>query len=241
MNPLAMKNHTMNKKTVPPPYKAGMRIGEVMAYVRCQLARNGIDNARCEAIWIIEKATGLSREQIVLKPDRPLTRTEHKQIAEHTRRRARGEPLQYVLGEADFRGWILSVGPGVLIPRPETELLVDLARERYPGHGAICDMCTGSGAIAVALAGELNLAPNVITAVDLSFLALTYAQLNIQRHQVKINLVQADLFSAFGKAVKFQLITANPPYIESTEYNALPRDVRAYEPYEALHGGDRGT
>ena len=231
----------MNRKPAAPPNEPGLRIGEVMAHVRDQLTRNGIDNARSEAAWIIEKATGLSREQIVLKPDRPLTLVEQKQIAEHTSRRAQGEPLQYVLGEADFRGWILSVGPGVLIPRPETELLVDLARDRYPGHGAVCDMCTGSGAIAVALAGELNLATNAITAIDLSFRALTYAQINVQRHQAKINLVQANLFKAFDNAVKFQLITANPPYIEPTDYNALPRDVRDYEPCEALHGGDRGT
>lgn len=212
---------------------------QILDQTRRELAAAGIENGGNEAAWIVGHVTGLSRDRLVLEPRSELTVAQVRTIEDLTARRVCGEPLQYILGEVDFRGWLLSVGPGVLIPRPETERLVDLALEHWSGCGTACDMCTGSGAIAIALAAEKPPADPVM-AVDISSCALNYARKNVRRHGVDVRLLQADLFSAFNPARQFELITANPPYVGPAEYDALPVDVRDYEPREALLADEAG-
>lgn len=206
-----------------------------------RLSAAGVENARGESRWIVEDAVGASREQLLLNPDQPITFSQEVKIDRQVARRCSGEPLQYILGKVNFYGYDLRVGPGVLIPRPETELLADLAIRCMPKEGCICDMCTGSGALAIVLAAQCPKTAPQIVAVDISANALAYAAANCRRHHTVVNLLQADLFSAFTPSVKFQLIVANPPYIAPREYRDLPVEVRNYEPREALVADLGGT
>ncbi|NOY80303.1 MAG: peptide chain release factor N(5)-glutamine methyltransferase [Kiritimatiellaeota bacterium] len=201
----------------------------------------GIDTARAEAGWLVAHVLGLNSALDVWRtPDRVLTAGQFARLAELTDRRLRGEPLQYLTGLAGFYGMELVVGPGVLVPRPETERLVDLALEAYPGAGAVCDLCTGSGAVAFALARELPGAPTVV-AIDIAPRALRYAALNRRRLGVaRVHLVVGDLFAPVRPAARFAMITANPPYVSPAQYAQLPVDVRDHEPGIALLAGDDG-
>ena len=157
-------------------------------------------------------------------------------------RRARGVPLAYVRGLKEFWSLGFRVGPGVLIPRPETESLVEKAAALAGGRRcALLDVGTGSGNVAVALAKELPLAR--ITATDVSSRALRYAVGNARRHGFDgIRFVRGDLFSAFGRPRPlFDVIVSNPPYIARGEWALLPSGVRDHEPRLALVGGARGT
>jgi release factor glutamine methyltransferase len=196
------------------------------------LLRVGIHNGAREARWLLEHVTK--------SLDRMLPPESEERFRELLARRLAGEPLQYVMGSAEFYGLELAVGPGVLIPRPETERLVDFARERYSGHHGICDLCTGSGAIVLALAHAL---PEVepMVGVDLSPEALAYARRNREALGLhRVGLVESDLFAAIPDAIQFGMITANPPYVSPEEYAQLPTEVRDWEPRLALHAEDRG-
>jgi release factor glutamine methyltransferase len=156
-------------------------------------------------------------------------------------RRARREPLAYITGTREFWGLPFEVSPAVLIPRPETELLVEAALERFANaHEAIriADVCTGSGCIAAALARERPAAR--VTATDVSAAALEVAQRNIDRLQVadRIELVLADLLA--GVSGPFDLIVSNPPYVPATARPSLQPEVRDHEPGIALFGGEDG-
>ena len=156
------------------------------------------------------------------------------------RRRTRGEPLQYLLGEWEFYGLPFFVGEGVLIPRADTETLVDaaLAKAKSMGEGSlrILDLCSGSGAVAVALAHHLPKAH--VTAVELSETAFCYLRRNIAANRVAVEAVRADLYR-YVPEDSFDIITANPPYIPSGELPALQQEVRL-EPATALDGGEDG-
>ena len=148
-----------------------------------------------------------------------------------------GEPLQYVLGETEFYNCTIRVGNGVLIPRPETELLVDLALNHYPGRGNVLDLCTGSGCIPLAMALERPDIPRLVGA-DISEDALYWANLNRDRLQISsVEFKQSDLFEGIAGET-FELITANPPYIGRAERPSLPETVSQYEPELALFAED---
>lgn len=195
-----------------------------------------------ECDWLLAHVLHLSSAaRVHLVPERTLTHTEWQDLQQLTRRRAAGEPLQYVLGTVDFRGLILDVGPGVLIPRPETEQLVDLALSLYPGHGRVCDVCTGSGAIALALGAELP-DSTFILGTDLSPDALRYARRNRARAGLgRVHFVLGDLLTAIRRGAQFSLVTANPPYVSPSAYAALPASVRDHEPRLALYAEDDGV
>jgi release factor glutamine methyltransferase len=156
-------------------------------------------------------------------------------------RRATGEPLQYITGEAEFFGLPYSVGPGVLIPRPETEHLVEEVLRLAASLQApkIADIGTGSGIIAVALANELHKAH--ITAIDLSPQALTVARENADRHKVadRITFLEGDLLTPL-EGRHFDIIASNPPYIPQTDHDSLSTEVRDHEPHIALFAGEDG-
>ncbi len=207
------------------------------------LRQAGIGNYQQEAEWIIEHVTGHTRLELYVQSVAAATAVSaaHRAKVEAlARRRALGEPLQYLLGTADFFGRLFQVGAGVLVPRPETERLVEMALEHYPGHGRICDLCTGTGVVAITLALELPM-PTHIVAVDISPTALDYARRNRELLAApRLHLAQADLLTAFKPSQQFSMITANPPYIAPDEFAALPADVREHEPQIALIAAEQG-
>ena len=162
-------------------------------------------------------------------------------------RRINGEPLQYIIGNVDFMGLSISVGSGVLIPRPETELLVEEAvkriQDKWIGERgktalSLLDLCTGSGCIAISLAKRFPEA--VVVGADLSLAALIYAQRNATENSIgNIRFLEGDLFDPVAGRL-FHCITANPPYVRTEEIQELQREVREHEPLNALDGGIDG-
>lgn len=201
----------------------------------------GLDQCegRLEAQVLLAKALGVNRAYLIAHaediPDESLLNRYQAMLE----RRIAGEPVAYILGEKEFFGLNLHVGPSVLIPRPETELLVELALERIPAdrHACLLDLGTGSGAIAIALAKHRPLA--VVTAVDRSHAALDIAKGNALQHGLKnVSFLESDWFSAIaGKT--FDLIVSNPPYVADSDPHLMQGDVR-FEPAGALRGGQSG-
>lgn len=210
---------------------------KVLTWTRGYLAEKGVENSRLEAEWLLCEALGLDRVGLYVNFDKPLSDLELSTCRALVARRARREPLQYILGSQDFYGLDFEVIPGVLIPRHDTETLVDEAVKRCPGGATILDIGVGSGCIAVALAKSRPDAQ--IYGVDLSPKALELAQRNADRHGVTVTLSQGSLFEPFAGR-KFELIVSNPPYIPTAEIAGLQPEVRDYEPREALDGGADG-
>ena len=203
------------------------------------LETHGIECARTDSEWLVAHALGLARIDLYLQFDRPLNEEELGAVRPLLRRRVAGEPVQYIVGSTEFYGCEVLVGPGVLIPRPETERLVDVALERYGGAGPVLDVCTGSGAILLALAAERADLHDLV-GVDCSAEALSWARRNVENLSVAdVSLVEGDLFEPVrGKA--FGLITANPPYVRAGERGNLAGEIREHEPAEALFAGADG-
>mgnify|MGYP002642164115 CR=1 FL=1 len=217
-----------------------MRVESILAEAGAALVAVGIHNGRQEACWLLAHVLAhLPPECSPCTGGSDLAAEAEARFQALLLRRVGGEPLQYVMGSAEFYGLELAVGPGVLAPRPETERLVDFALEMTPGEGAMCDLCTGSGAIALALAHERG-HPERVWATDISSIALEYARSNAARLGLPIHLVQGDLFTPLPEGQRFALITANPPYVTPAEYDDLPPEVRDYEPKLALWADDAG-
>ena len=203
----------------------------------------GLPEARREAGGLLQHVLGRDRTFILAHPEQQLSREQLQTFQKLLQRRAAGEPLQYITAHQSFFGLDFEVAPGVLIPRPETELLVELALETLKGARAplICDVGTGSGCIAITLLNELTDAHAV--AIDISAAALEIAKRNARQHSVKSRLtfVQSNCFSSLSSAVStFDLIVSNPPYVAEDALNGLQREVRDHEPREALAGGRDG-
>ena len=154
-------------------------------------------------------------------------------------RRAHGEPYAYLTGSKEFMGLAFSVDPGVLIPRPDTECVVEAALSALPAEAkTVLDVCTGSGAIGVAIG---HYRPDVkVTMTDISEAALAVAEKNARKNGVDARLIQSDLFDALPEGARFDLIISNPPYIPKAEIQTLDRDVKDFEPMLALDGGIDG-
>jgi len=215
---------------------------KVLQWTTGFFSRKGIDQPRANAEVLLAHVLDTERIQLYLRYDQPLGSAELARYREAIRRRASCEPTQYITGRQEFWSLELEVGPAVLIPRPETEVLVEKALELLPGTRArVLDIGTGSGAIAVSLATERK--ELTVVATDKSPKALEIARRNAVRHKVedRVWLAAMDLFSAFLPAVPvFDLIVANPPYIGDFEFAALPREIAEHEPVEALRGGVDG-
>ena len=201
-------------------------------------AGRGLDAPRLDAELLLAATLGLDRVGLYVNFERPLQADELATYRERVRRRAGREPLAYILGQAEFWSLPLKVTPAVLIPRPETELLVEEALPRLCGRQQLLDVGTGSGALAIALAHERH--ELTVTAIDLSPAALAVAAENARSNGVaeRICFAQHDLGQL--PPGPFDLVVANPPYIPSGELAGLMPEVRDFEPPLALDGGIDG-
>jgi release factor glutamine methyltransferase len=205
-------------------------------------AARGIDQPRLNAELLVGHGLGLKRMQLYLQFERPLTEPELERIRPLVRRRAQHEPIQYVMGETEFFGLKLKADRRALVPRPETERLVELILER-PGFAArrVLDLGTGTGAIALALAAKLPAA--AVIGVDRSAEALALAHENAASNALegRVSWIESNWFSAVPPTPPFDLIVANPPYLTPAELQEAAIEVREFEPRSALvGGGERG-
>lgn len=220
--------------------------GEMLRMARGFLERKGCEEARLEAELLVASALGIDRLGLFMALERPLSGAEVDAGRDLLVRRGRREPVAYVIGEREFYGRPFHVGPGVLIPRPETELLVDRARALLGVSGPpemraasastdarrILDVGTGSGCLAITLA--LEIAGSEVFAVDLSPAANEYARANARALGATIHLVEGDGPEAAGSLGPFDLVLSNPPYVDPQTSSELAAEVRDYEPPEAL-------
>lgn len=204
-------------------------------------ARN-LENPRLQAELLLADVLALRRLDLYLRFDQVLSLAQVDAYREHVRQRLRGRPLQYITGRAGFRNLNLAVDPAVLIPRPETEILVEVALEHLRGREApqVLDVGCGSGAIALALAQECPGAR--VKATDLSPAALDRARANARELELagRVQFCCADLLEPFRPAGQFHLIASNPPYVRRGDLEGLEPQVRDHEPHLALDGGEDG-
>ncbi len=196
------------------------------------------DSPLFEATELLIDATGLERGRFLYEQSRKLTRSEKATLKRNLAKRKRGIPLQYILREWEFYSLSFKVGRGVLIPRADSELLVDFAIEELnlSDHHTVFDLCAGSGAIGVAIAH--NCPEANVTLVEKSRIAFRYLKKNCELNNVKVNLVCADI-AAWHPKEKADLVVSNPPYISKDEMKKLQREVK-HEPTMALYGGRDG-
>lgn len=214
-----------------------MTVGEVLRRATEYLAGKGVESPRLDAEHLLGKALGLTRVQLYMEHDRRLTDAERDGFRELVRRRGAREPLAYVLGEWGFRRLTLATDRRALVPRPETEVLVERCLALLDGAPAprVLDVGTGTGAIALALADEHPGAR--VTAVDVSAEALELAAENMGRTGIEVELVQQDLTAGLGDA-EYDLVVSNPPYVTQEEWRTLEPEVRDWEPRLATVGED---
>lgn len=210
---------------------------KVLDWTKEFLVSRGVENARLEAEWLLCAATGLDRVGLYLNFEKPLDDEELAAYRSMVARRGRREPLQHILGTQEFCGLEFEVTPDVLIPRHDTETLVNEALARMPGARSVLDIGTGSGCIAVTVARGL---PGVsVTAVDISEPALVVARRNAARNGVVIEFLHGSLLEPVAGR-QFDLIISNPPYIPSSDIKTLEPEVRDFDPLGALDGGADG-
>ena len=216
-----------------------MRITTAISEARQRLEQAGVENAVQEAGWLVSQLLGDNPVAIPCSAGAEFPPSLQTELANRIQRRINGEPLQYIMGDVDFHCVNLLVGPGVLIPRPETEQLVDIALDHLAIDGPVLDLCTGSGAIALAIAASRP--SRTIYATDLSPQALEWAEKN--RRKLKANnltLFEGNLFQPLPPDMQFALITANPPYVSPAEYETLEPVVKDHEPRLALVAEEDG-
>lgn len=175
-------------------------------------------------------ALGLTRVQLITQSERPFSAAEAHSLADLIQRRLAGEPIAYLVGQREFFGLPFIVTPAVLIPRPDTELLVELALQKLPPDGQLLDLGTGSGAIAVAVAHQREDAR--VTALDASAEALAVARQNAAQNHARVRFLHSDWYAALDNE-RFDLIVSNPPYIEKNDPHLSQGDLR-FEPADAL-------
>ena len=221
-------------------------VGTVIAEARRLLEQAGIESAGQEAFWIVEHVLRLPTHHVIADRDRLLSHAELLAARGLIGRRVGREPLQYILGTQEFCGLEFTVNQAVLIPRPETELLVEYVAQRIPveRQTTIIDVCTGSGCIAVAIA---RLRPRArVIATDLSSPSLDVARQNATRHAVceRITWVEGDLLEPLVRQKlegAIDVIVSNPPYIAEDDWATLQPEVQLFEPRSALVAGPQGT
>ena len=211
------------------------KLSGLLAMMKERFAEKDIDASDAE--WIASLCLKIPRDK--LSQERIVNRRECERILRIFEERMTGRPLWYIFGDTDFYGYLIKVDERVLIPRPETELLVRQAVASLKDGDSMLDLCTGSGAIAIAVACEAAKDRQVtVVGTDISEEALELARENARINKANVTFQKADLFT--GVRGRYNLITANPPYVRSAEMASLPKDVRDFEPHLALDGGVDG-
>jgi release factor glutamine methyltransferase len=217
-----------------------VRARALLKELAAELGRAGIPEPEKEAELILTAASGVDRVSLYRDDPEPATRGVEQARAMAARRGQR-EPLAYILGRAEFYGLPVAVGPGVLVPRPETELLVDVTLKRLnlPGEGLrLLDLCTGSGCLAAALARHLPSA--MVVASDASARALRFARETVELNGLEnVELREGNLFKPVA-GERFDAIVSNPPYVRTGDIEGLEPEISRWEPREALDGGADG-
>jgi release factor glutamine methyltransferase len=222
-------------------------IGRLLSWTVEYLGRQGSENPRLDAEVLLAEARGCRRIDLYAAYDEAADEEVRTAFRELVRRRAAGTPVAYLVGRREFYALEFEVTPDVLIPRPETELLVvallDYVKQR-PAEGEaieIADLGTGSGVLAVCAAKYVP--DSHVTALDISPAALAVARRNAERHAVseRIQFVESDLFAGLRADATFDYIVSNPPYVSTGEMAELSADVRDHEPHAALHAGEHGV
>ena len=234
-------------------YSRDVRILDIINRTAPFLENHGVESPRLNIELLLAHLLEKRRLDLYMEFERELDEPTLEKLREMVKRRAAGEPLQYITGEAEFCGLKFAVDRRVLIPRPETELLVETVLEELkakqsqagtpvpPGKPlTIIDLCTGSGCIAVALAKKVVAAE--VYATDSSADALAVARGNATRHGVekKIRFLHGDLLQVIPDSLRVDVLVSNPPYIASGELAGLPREIRDFEPVQALVAGEDG-
>lgn len=211
-------------------------LGGLVAELAGLLREAGVPAARQEALRLVRDLLGPEGPDPVLAGDRPAPAGLRRRCLEAARRRANGEPIAYVTGRAGFRHLELAVDRRVLIPRPETEQLVELVLAAVP-EGRIIEVGAGSGCVALSLSAEGRYRD--VVATDISREALAVAAANARRVHQRVHLVAGDLLEPV-RGGRFDAVVSNPPYLSEADYGALDPSVRAWEPRVALVGGEDG-
>ncbi len=210
---------------------------KLIAWTQGYFARSGVDAPRLTAELLLAHALGCDRVRLYLDFDKPLAEGELGTYRALVKRRVAGEPTAYLIGRKDFFGRAFKADRRALVPRPETELVVEAALAALPEDGALLDLCTGSGCIAVTAALERPRAR--VVATDLSGEALGLARENAEALGARVELLQGDLYAPLPPDLRFDVIAANPPYVPSAEIPGLAREL-SHEPALALDGGEEG-
>ncbi len=215
---------------------------EILVETEGVLSRAGVDSPRLSAELMAAQALGLSRTQVLLDLNRVLSPDEARAIRTLAARRGQGEPAAYILGQREFYGLDFSVSPDTLIPRPETETLIEAALSAFSSCDSLrfLDMGTGSGTLAVTLAHLFPEAQGL--AMDLCPRALGVARENARRHGVadRLAFVRADFSRPLVRPGLLDLVVANPPYLSEAEFGEISPEVSGFEPRQALVAGPRG-
>lgn len=230
---------------IQPDWSNVATVREALARASSFLRETGAKDPLFEAELLIRHCLGWDRTRFLIAMDEPIPAEALEKLADFCRRRARHEPLQYMLGSQEFYGRLFAVGPGVLIPRPETEILVEqvlLKADQMWEAGSrlqVADIGTGSGAICITLACER---PDwLVSTVDISPEASRIAQENAKRLGAEVRFLQGDLVEPLVReGAKLDVLVSNPPYIPSRDVDELDEEVRGFEPRLALDGGSDG-
>jgi release factor glutamine methyltransferase len=212
-------------------------VSELLQLSTVFLQERGVERARRLVEELLASTLRMKRLDLYMQFDKPVEEKELAKLREPLKRLVIGEPIEYILGEVDFYGCKVAVDARVLIPRQETEILVEHILKRIKGR-VVWDLCTGSGCLGISLKKarpELE-----VTLSDISSDALDLAKENAEKNQVEIRLVQGDLLTPF-EGQKADIVVCNPPYISISEYLNLQPSVRDFEPKMALVGGETGT
>lgn len=209
---------------------------KILNWTKDYFTGKGLENPRLNAELIISHVLEYTRLELYVHFEESVSDEHRVEIKNLLLRRAKGEPLQYVLGETEFYGFRMFVTPEVLIPRPETEYLVEKIVKEHSSIPSILEIGSGSGCISIAL--KKNFPEAEITSVDISDEALKIAQKNAEENEVEINFIESDIFQNIEG--KFKVIVSNPPYIPDYEYKELSSEILEFEPKLALEADDDG-
>jgi len=213
-------------------------VGEILRASAAFLEEKKVERSKRVAEELLGLALGMKRIDLYMQFERPVVESELVQVRGWIKRAISGEPLEYIQGQVEFYGCRIKVDRRVLIPRPETEILVDSIAKRIENQRSVWDVCTGSGAIGIAL--KKKFPEMAVTLSDLSSDALALAAENAALNGVEVEILQGDLLEPF-KDRKTDIVVVNPPYVSENEYFSLDPSVRNFEPKMALDGGEKGT